>query len=70
MIQQGGRMASEVVEDLFHRGGAFNTKTGSTLLRYFGDVQMYRTHSSAQYEEFATYAARAHLGRPTGFRGL
>jgi len=70
MIQQGGRMASEVVEDLFHRGGAFNTKSGSTLLRYFGDVQMYRTHSSAQYEEFATYAARAHLGRPTGFRGL
>jgi 3-hydroxy-9,10-secoandrosta-1,3,5(10)-triene-9,17-dione monooxygenase len=32
-------------------------------------VQMYRTHSSVG-EEFPTYAARAHLGRPVGFRGL
>jgi 3-hydroxy-9,10-secoandrosta-1,3,5(10)-triene-9,17-dione monooxygenase len=70
MLQQAGRMAAEVVEELFHRAGAFNTKSGARLQRYFGDVQMYRTHSSAQFEEFATYAARAHLGRPTGFRGL
>jgi hypothetical protein len=31
---------------------------------------MYRTHMSAQYETFAGYVARAHLGRPIGFPGL
>ncbi|MDO9710418.1 acyl-CoA dehydrogenase family protein [Paracraurococcus lichenis] len=70
MIQQGGAMAAGVVEDLFHAAGAFTTKKGNRLQRYFRDVQMYRTHLSAQRLEFATYLGRAHLGRPTGFRGL
>ena len=70
MIQQGGALASEVVETLFHAAGAFATKRGNRLQRYFRDVQMYRTHMSAQRDEFATYLARSHLGRPTGFRGL
>jgi 3-hydroxy-9,10-secoandrosta-1,3,5(10)-triene-9,17-dione monooxygenase len=70
MLQQGGALASEAVELLFHAAGAFATRQGNRLQRYFRDVQMYRTHSSAQREEFATYLARRHLGRPTGFRGL
>ena len=70
MLQQGGRLAAEVVETLFHNVGAFATKKGNRLQRYFRDVQMYRTHMSAQHQAFATYVARAHLGRPTGFRGL
>jgi 3-hydroxy-9,10-secoandrosta-1,3,5(10)-triene-9,17-dione monooxygenase len=70
MLQQGGRLACDAVELLFHTGGAFATRSGNRLQRYFRDIQMYRTHSSAQHVEFATYAARAHLGRPTGFRGL
>ncbi|MBI0536121.1 hypothetical protein D9599_11105 [Roseomonas sp. KE2513] len=70
MLQQGGKLACEVVESLFHNVGAFATKRGNRLQRYFRDVQMYRTHMSAQHQAFATYAARAHLGRPTGFRGL
>jgi len=70
MLQQGGRLAAEVVESLFHNVGAFATKKGNRLQRYFRDVQMYRTHMSAQHQAFATYVARAHLGRPTGFRGL
>jgi 3-hydroxy-9,10-secoandrosta-1,3,5(10)-triene-9,17-dione monooxygenase len=70
MLQQGGRMACDVVESLFHNVGAFATKKGNRLQRYFRDVQMYRTHMSAQHQAFATYVARAHLGRPTGFRGL
>jgi 3-hydroxy-9,10-secoandrosta-1,3,5(10)-triene-9,17-dione monooxygenase len=69
MVQQGGRLASDVVENLLHAAGASQTKKGSRLWRYFCDVQMYRTHSSVG-EEFPTYAARAHLGRPVGFRGL
>lgn len=70
MLQQGGALASEAVEGLFHAVGAFATREGTRMGRYFRDVQMYRTHSSAQREEFATYLARLHLGRPTGFRGL
>jgi 3-hydroxy-9,10-secoandrosta-1,3,5(10)-triene-9,17-dione monooxygenase len=70
MLQQGGRLACDVVESLFHNVGAFATKKGNRLQRYFRDVQMYRTHMSAQHQAFATYVARAHLGRPTGFRGL
>ena len=70
MIQQGGALASDAVETLFHAAGAFTTRKGNRLQRYFRDVQMYRTHMSAQREEFATYLARCHLGRPTGFRGL
>lgn len=69
MIQQGGRLACDVVEKLLHAAGASQTRKGSRLWRYFCDVQMYRTHSSVG-EEFPTYAARAHLGRPIGFRGL
>ncbi|MCK8787355.1 hypothetical protein M0638_23570 [Roseomonas sp. NAR14] len=70
MLQQGGKLAAEVVESLFHNVGAFATKKGNRLQRYFRDVQMYRTHMSAQHQAFATYVARAHLARPTGFRGL
>jgi 3-hydroxy-9,10-secoandrosta-1,3,5(10)-triene-9,17-dione monooxygenase len=69
MIQQGGRLACDVVEKLLHAAGASQTRKGSRLWRYFCDVQMYRTHSSVG-EEFPTYAARAHMGRPIGFRGL
>ena len=70
MLQQGGKLACEVVESLFHNVGAFATKKGNRLQRYFRDVQMYRTHMSAQHQAFATYVARAHLGKGTGFRGL
>lgn len=70
MLQQGGAMAAEVVESLLKAAGAFATRRDNRMLRYFRDVQMYRTHVSAQREEFATYLARCHLGRPTGFRGL
>lgn len=70
LLQQGGRLACEVVERLFHTGGSFTTKKGNRLQRYFRDVQMYRSHLAAQHQEFATYLGRAHIGRPTGFRGL
>jgi len=70
MLQQGGRLACEAVELLFHTAGAHTIRKGNRLQRYFRDVQMYRTHSSAQQMEFGTYVGRAHLGRPTGFRGL
>jgi 3-hydroxy-9,10-secoandrosta-1,3,5(10)-triene-9,17-dione monooxygenase len=70
MLQQAGQLGCGVVEQLFHAVGAFATKRGNRLQRYFRDVQMYRTHMSAQYKEFEGFVGRAHLGRPTGFRGL
>jgi 3-hydroxy-9,10-secoandrosta-1,3,5(10)-triene-9,17-dione monooxygenase len=70
MLQQAGRLGCEVVEMLFHNTGGFVTRRGNRMQRYFRDAQMYRTHPSSQYDEFAGYVARAHLGRPTGFRGL
>jgi 3-hydroxy-9,10-secoandrosta-1,3,5(10)-triene-9,17-dione monooxygenase len=69
-LQQAGAMGVETVETLLRSAGAFTTKKGNRLQRYFRDVMMYRTHSSAQMEEFATYVGRARLGRPIGMRGL
>jgi len=33
-------------------------------------VAMYRSHISSQFSIFAGIVARAHLGRPTGWRDL
>jgi 3-hydroxy-9,10-secoandrosta-1,3,5(10)-triene-9,17-dione monooxygenase len=70
MIQQGGRLACEAVELLFHTSGSTATRKGSRMQRYFNDVQMYRSHISSQFSVFAGIIARAHLGKPTGWRGL
>lgn len=70
MIQQGGRLACDAVELLFHTAGSNSTKKGSRIQRYFNDVAMYRSHVSSQYSIFAGIMARAHMGRPTGWRGL
>ena len=58
------------MELLFHTAGSSPTRKGARLQRYFRDVTMYRTHVSAQELNFATLVARAHLGKPTGWRGL
>jgi 3-hydroxy-9,10-secoandrosta-1,3,5(10)-triene-9,17-dione monooxygenase len=70
MIQHAGRMAAQAVELLFQTGGSTAARKGQRMLRYFGDAAMYRTHISAQFSTFAGFIARAHLDRPTGFRGL
>ena len=70
MIQQAGRLASEAVEVLFHTAGSSVTRKGNRMQRYFNDVAMYRSHISSQFSIFAGIVARAHLGRPTGWRDL
>jgi 3-hydroxy-9,10-secoandrosta-1,3,5(10)-triene-9,17-dione monooxygenase len=70
MIQQGGRLACEAVEVLFHTAGSAATRKGSRIQRYFNDVAMYRSHVSSQFSVFAGIVARAHLGKPTGWRNL
>jgi acyl-CoA dehydrogenase-like protein len=70
MAQQAGRLGCDIVEMLFHAAGSFTTKKGNRLQRYFRDVQMYRSHSSAQVLDFATLVGRAHLGREVGLGGV
>ncbi|HEX2939669.1 MAG TPA: hypothetical protein VHO91_01390 [Rhodopila sp.] len=70
LAQQAGGLARQAVELLFQNSLSAPTKKGSRLARYFADVAMYNSHVSALQNNQATYVARAHFGRPTGFRGL
>jgi 3-hydroxy-9,10-secoandrosta-1,3,5(10)-triene-9,17-dione monooxygenase len=70
LAQQAGGLARQAVELLFQNSLSAPTKKGSRLERYFRDVAMYNSHVSALQNNQATYVARAHFGRPTGFRGL
>jgi 3-hydroxy-9,10-secoandrosta-1,3,5(10)-triene-9,17-dione monooxygenase len=70
LAQQAGAMARQAVELLFQNSLSAPTKKASRLQRYFRDVAMYNSHVSALQQNHATYVARAHFGRPTGFRGL
>jgi 3-hydroxy-9,10-secoandrosta-1,3,5(10)-triene-9,17-dione monooxygenase len=70
LAQQAGGLARQAVELLFQNSLSAPTKKGSKLQRYFRDVAMYNSHVSALQSNHATYVARAHFGRPTGFRGL
>jgi 3-hydroxy-9,10-secoandrosta-1,3,5(10)-triene-9,17-dione monooxygenase len=70
LAQQAGGLARQAVELLFQNSLSAPTRKGSRLERYFRDVAMYSSHVSALQNNQATYVARAHFGRPTGFRGL
>jgi 3-hydroxy-9,10-secoandrosta-1,3,5(10)-triene-9,17-dione monooxygenase len=70
LAQQAGGLARQAVELLLQNSLSAPTKKGNKLARYFGDVAMYNSHVSALQNNHATYVARAHFGRPTGFRGL
>lgn len=70
LAQQAGGLARQAVELLFQNSLSAPTKKGSRLDRYFRDVAMYNSHVSALQQNHATFVARAHFGRPTGFRGL
>ncbi len=70
LAQQAGGLARQAVELLFQNSLSAPTKKGSRLARYFGDVAMYGSHVSSSQNNQATFVARAHFGRPTGFRGL
>jgi 3-hydroxy-9,10-secoandrosta-1,3,5(10)-triene-9,17-dione monooxygenase len=70
LAQQAGGLARQAIELLFQNSLSAPTKKGSRLRRYFSDAAMYSSHVSSQQNNQATYVARAHFGRPTGFRGL
>ncbi len=70
MAQQAGGLAGKRSNFCSKTRCRRPTKKGSKLARYFADVAMYNSHISALQNNHATYVARAHFGRPTGFRGL
>jgi 3-hydroxy-9,10-secoandrosta-1,3,5(10)-triene-9,17-dione monooxygenase len=70
LAQQAGGLARRAVELLFQNSLSAPTRKGGRLARYFADVAMYNSHVSALQNNHAAYVARAHFGRPTGFRGL
>ena len=70
MAQQAGKMGSEVVERLFHVMGAFATKKGNRMQRYFRDIGMYRTHSAAQYMQLASLTGKSHFGINAIYRSV
>ena len=70
LAQQAGGLGRQAVELLFQNALSAPTRKASRLQRYFRDVAMYNSHVSALQPNHATYVARAHFGRPTGFRGL
>jgi 3-hydroxy-9,10-secoandrosta-1,3,5(10)-triene-9,17-dione monooxygenase len=70
LFQQAGDLACDAVEGLFRSSGSFATRKGHRMVRYFGDVTMYRTHILSQTRHWAGALARARLGRPLGVGGL
>ena len=70
LTQQAGGLGRQAVELLFQNALSAPTRKASRLQRYFRDVAMYNSHVWAQQLNHATYVARAHFGRPTGFRSL
>ncbi|WP_275390322.1 hypothetical protein [Xenorhabdus bovienii] len=69
-LQQAGRLASESIDILFRNAGSSAALTGSRLLQYFNDAQMYRGHVGAQWEQFSLYVGRSILNRKISFLDL
>jgi 3-hydroxy-9,10-secoandrosta-1,3,5(10)-triene-9,17-dione monooxygenase len=59
LFQQAGDLACDAVEGLFRSSGSFATRKGHRMVRYFGDVTMYRTHILSQTRHWARALARA-----------
>jgi 3-hydroxy-9,10-secoandrosta-1,3,5(10)-triene-9,17-dione monooxygenase len=71
LAQQAGSKAFDVV-DLLYRSAmsSASTKKGSRVMKYYGDVLMYRAHPAAGIDMLSPPLGRAHLGLPVGFMGL
>jgi 3-hydroxy-9,10-secoandrosta-1,3,5(10)-triene-9,17-dione monooxygenase len=70
LLQQGGKLAAEAVELIWRSASSAQSKRGTQIQRYYRDAAMYRQHISAQIQNFAVYAARAHFGQPIGMFGV
>lgn len=58
-------LASTAVETLYRSGGSSAAKKGQKLQRYMRDVQMFRSHNVAQYNQLMQRIGAVNLGEAT-----
>jgi 3-hydroxy-9,10-secoandrosta-1,3,5(10)-triene-9,17-dione monooxygenase len=70
MLINAGGLACDAVELLFRAASSAAAKKGQRIERYWRDCAMYRSHSSAQFANFASGLGRLHFGLPMGMFGI
>jgi 3-hydroxy-9,10-secoandrosta-1,3,5(10)-triene-9,17-dione monooxygenase len=64
VVTCAARIANQAITMMFDTGGTSATRTGETLLRYYRDASMFRTHIAAQYDAVWLSTARVYFGGP------
>lgn len=59
-----GKIATDAIDLMFRTAGSSAAATGSTLLRYYRDASMFRTHIANQYEVVWLSTGRIYFGGP------
>jgi 3-hydroxy-9,10-secoandrosta-1,3,5(10)-triene-9,17-dione monooxygenase len=70
MLINAGALACDAVDLVFRAASSAAAKKGQRIERYWRDCAMYRSHSSAQFANFASGLARLHFGLPMGMFGI
>lgn len=71
LVQQAGKNAFEAVDLLYRTAmSSASTKKGSPVIKYYGDILMYRAHPASGPDMIAAPIGRAHLGLPIAFMTL
>ena len=71
LVQQAGKNAFEAVDLLYRTAmSSSSTKKGSPVIKYYGDILMYRAHPASGPDMIAAPIGRAHLGLPIAFMTL
>jgi 3-hydroxy-9,10-secoandrosta-1,3,5(10)-triene-9,17-dione monooxygenase len=64
VVTSGARIANEAITLMFDTGGSNAARSDSTLLRYYRDAAMFRTHIAAQYDAVWLSTGRVWFGGP------
>ncbi len=70
MLINAGALACDAVDLVFRAASSAAARKGQRIERYWRDCAMYRSHSSAQFANFASGLARLHFGLPMGMFGI
>ena len=70
MLINAGALACDAVDLVFRAASSAAAKKGQRIERYWRDCAMYRSHSSAQFANFASGLGRLHFGLPMGMFGI
>jgi 3-hydroxy-9,10-secoandrosta-1,3,5(10)-triene-9,17-dione monooxygenase len=64
VVTYAAKISQQAVSLMFETGGSSAAATGSTLLRYYRDASMFRTHIAAQYDAVWLSTGRVYFGGP------